>query len=172
MVIAIFAIATGAVYSGFTLSQRAYKQGENMAEITQNGRVIIERINRELRQAKEITGDFPETRENAQEEIIFEDGHISEAYNYIHYFKTDGDIKRKVVGHYFSGDPEESLVPWDAIPPDGQTLETKTIEEEKIIGEWVSGVEFWGLGIVNIALELTKKEKTLNLETKIYGRNF
>jgi len=170
--IAILMLISGAVYTSFTLSQRAYRESENSAEITQNGRVILQRMNREIHQAKEIVGNFPEERADAQNEITFEDGHISDSYHYIHYFKTDNIVKREVIGYYFSGDAGQNLVPWNAIPPAGQTLLTKTLEEAKIIGEWVSSLEFWGSKIINIALGLEKQNKNIYFETKILGRNF
>ncbi len=169
--ITILVIVTSAVYGGYSLSQKAYSGGEASAEITQNGRVIIERIDREIRQAKEIAGDFPEERAFAQEEITFEDGHTETPYHYVHYFKDDGEIKRGVVGYYFSGDPGENLVPWDAVPPVGQTLQTKTLEEPRTVGEWVIGLKFWGSKVINIALTLQKKDKVFNLESEIFGRN-
>jgi len=129
--ITILVLINGAVYLSYNLSQKAYREGEKLAEITQNGRVIIERMNREIRQAKEITGDSPEERSSAQSEITFEDGHILDPYHYIHYFKTGNIIKREVLGYFFSGDIEETLHPWNALPPQGQTLETKTLEEAK-----------------------------------------
>ena len=172
IVIAVFMIITAAVYGAYTLSQKAYRESEISAEITQNGRVILERITREIRQAKEIAGDFPEERQSASTTIIFEDGHISDPYHYIHYFKTDDTIKREVITYYFSGDPEETPVPWNAIPPLGQTLLTKNLEEARIIGEYVDNLELWGERVINITLVLQKKDKNLNLETKILGRNF
>ena len=170
--VAIFIIVTGAIYGGYNLSQKAYRESEIAAEITQNSRVIIERMNREIRQAKELVGDFPEEKQDAENEITFEDGHVAEPYQYIHYFIEDSTIKREVLGFYFSGDPEEVLVPWDAIPPAGQSLEVKTLESAKIIGEWVKNLEIWGSGIINVALELQKNDKSFYLETKILGRNF
>ena len=169
--ITILIMVTSAVYGGYSLSQKAYSEGETSAEITQNGRVIIERIDREIRQAKEIVGDFPEERAFAQEEIIFEDGHTETPYHYIRYFKADGEIKREVMGYYFSDDPEKTLVPWDAVPPVIQTLQTKTLEESRTIGEWVSDLEFWGSKLINIALTLQKKDKVFKLESEIFGRN-
>lgn len=167
----LFMVISGVIFLSYSLSNKAYRQGENSAEIIQNGRVIIERISREIRQAKEIVGDFPEEREDALEEIIFEDGHIADSYHYIHYYKLEAEIKREVVGYYFSGDADKNFVPWDAIPPAGQTLQSLTLEESKTIGEWVSNVYFWGLKVVNISLILEKQGKETKLETKVFGRN-
>jgi len=170
--IAVLTLISGAVYTSFTLSQKAYRESETSAEITQNGRVILERMNREIHQAKEIVGDFPEEKGSAEDEITFEDGHIVDSYHYIHYFKTDKTIEREVIGYYFSGDAGQNLVPWNAIPPVGQTLLSKNLEGAKTIGEWVEGLNIWGSKIINIALTLKKQNKNFYLETKVLGRNF
>lgn len=67
----IFLILMVVVYSVFLFQQRAYSSGENSAEIIQNGRVILERITRELRQAKKIINTLPAS------EIKFQDGHLA-----------------------------------------------------------------------------------------------
>lgn len=169
--LAILGLVLAAVYGVYFLSQRAYGIEENAIEITQNGRVILERLTREIRQASEIVTALPETEVLATSTIMFEDGHVQEPYQYIRYFKTDGLIKREVAGFYFSGDFEENLVPWDAVPPQGQTLETKTIQEAQTIGEYVTGLKFWGSKTIYIALDLDKKENNLQLRTSIFGRN-
>ena len=164
------------VYSSLTLSRRSYIEGENIAEITQNGRVILERLSREIRQAKEIVTELPdvldsEIPEGAKSEIEFEDGHISAPYHYIHYFKEDNKIWREVIGYYFSGDSDETLVPWDAQPPENQTLEKKTLEEAKIIGECVTDLKLWGLRVINTFITLEKYNKKIELSAKVFGRN-
>ncbi len=169
---AILGLVLGAIYGVYNLSQKAYATAENMIEITQNGRVVFERLSREIRQATEIVTELPEEEASATSTIIFEDGHISEPYHYIRYFQDGSLIKREVIGFYFSGDSGETLVPWDAVPPLGQTLLVKTIQELQTIGEWVARLKFWGSGVVNIVLDLNKKENNLRLKTNIFGRNF
>ena len=170
--LSIFLIITTTVYLIFSLSQKAYKESQDSAEVTQNGRVIIERVVRELRQAKKIIGNFPEERESAVDEIIFENGHVEESYYYIRYFKDNNEIKREMVTYYFSGDSEEGPQSWDSVPPQGQTLELKFLELPITIGEWVNKLEFWGSETINISLTLEKKNKSFILETKIFSRNF
>ena len=169
--VAILLIISGAIYSGYSLSQKAYRESELAAEITQNGRVILERMTREIRQAKEIVGDFPEEKEGALSEITFEDGHTTSSYHYIHYFKTNNNIKREIIGYYFFDDPDETLVPWDTTSTT-QVVETKSLEEPEIIGEWVENLELWGTKTINITLGLVKLDKSLDLETKVFCRNF
>lgn len=171
IVISMFFLIIGAVYSGYLLSYRSYRTGEKMAEITQNGRVILERMTREIRQAREIVTEIPEQEINATDTIEFEDGHATSSYHYIHYFKDDDKVKREVIGYYFSGDPTETLVPWDATPPLNQSLATTSLETSKIIGEYVDTLGFWGSKLIGINLTLKKEEKNSNLKTKIFGRN-
>lgn len=176
--IAILVIVTGAVYLGYNLSQKAYREGAKAAEITQNGRVIIERMNREIRQTKKIVTELSASSTDATSEIEFEDGHDTSYVHYIHYFRDEADltVKREVIAYYFSpsGDPNSTstYAIWDALPPLGETLATTTLEDPKIIGEYVTDLKFWGSKVINIALTLNKKGKTLNLETKIFSRNF
>ncbi len=73
--IVMFVLIIGAVYGAYVLAQRAYRESEIAAELTQNGRVILEKMLREIRQSKEIAMDFPAERVNASEEIMFHDGH-------------------------------------------------------------------------------------------------
>ncbi len=169
----IFSLISGSIYGIYVLSQQAYLAGEQVAEITQNGRVILERATREIRQAREIVGEeFVEEESEATSEIMFEDGHIVEPYHYIHYFQKDNFFEREVIGFYFSDDTEQTLVSWDSVPLAGQEIETKTLEASQKIGEYVAGIKFFGAKIVHIVLTLEKKDKILEFRTKVLCRNF
>ena len=63
------------------------------------------------------------------------------------------------------------MVPWDSVPPIGQTLETKILEEPQIIGEYADNLKFWGSELIQIGLTLDKKGKILELKTKVFCRN-
>lgn len=251
--IAIFGLVIVIVYSSYALSRRSYLEGENVAEITQNGRVILERLSREIRQAREIVTELPEDRTNPPAEIKFRDGHLSlvseqnlaqggsvntiilapgasdktdfykdmfikitggtgagqirkiYSYNkttkitatspdwivapdssstykidtsfyYIHYYLDNTKIMRKVVSYCFSADSMTCLLPetytsWDAIPPVGQSLLEIELETPQVIGEYLTDLELWGSRVVNIYLILEKKEKSIDFQTKIFGRN-
>jgi prepilin-type N-terminal cleavage/methylation domain-containing protein len=163
--ITVFAFITMTIYSVYQLSQKAFRETEKLAEIAQNGRVILERMIREIRQTKVIITELP-----SNDSITFEDGHISEPYHYIHYYREDSNVEREVIGYYFSGDPE-TLVSWDAVPPEGQTLETKTIEEPRIIGEYAISLSFSGLRVISISISLEKQNKSIGLKSQVFGRN-
>lgn len=77
VVVFIFILILGAVYSAYVLNQQAYRQGETAAELNQNGRVILERMTREIRQAREMVTVLPEERIGPSQEILFQDGHLA-----------------------------------------------------------------------------------------------
>lgn len=248
VVIVFFTLVGATVYGLYAFNQRVSREREAAAEITQNGRVVLERITRELRQAKEIVTDLPEERSGASSEILFQDGHlnavieqgavrasslntltlsgdsssksdfykdmfikivagsglgqirkivaydgnsktaeietdweilpqpssvyrIDSSYYYIHYYKDENNnVFRRMLVYYFSGD-SNAYVPWNAIPPQFQTKETAILEESRLVGEYVSGLEFWGAKVVNVFISLRRDNQEINLSTKVFGRN-
>jgi len=173
--ITIFVLIVVAVSSAHVLSHRAYREGERAAEITQNGRVILERMTREIRQAREMVTELSNDETGATSTIEFEDGHDTSYVHYIRYFgdEVDKTIKREVIAYYFSGEfPSTSTyMTWDATPPVGETLATATLEGPDIIGEYVQDLKLWGSPLINLSLILKKDEKTIDLKTKIFSRN-
>lgn len=186
IVLTIFLLIVVVLYSSYTLSHRAYREGEKAAETAQNGRVILERITREVRQAKAIVTELADDETGATSTIMFQDGHDISTIHYIRYFREDTDIKRAVVAYYFSADPNTYVV-WNAkdengLPPGGPDSclfndcpncppTCKILEEPRVIGEYVDNLKIWGSPIVNIFLTLKKNDKTLDIKTKILGRN-
>lgn len=248
LVISLFLIVTGAISGINLLSHRAYREGEASTEITQNGRVILERMIREIRQTKEIIIELPEEEIDPPEEIRFQDGHtlsiieqgsvqavgtktitlrpdasdqddyynsmfikiiegggfgqireiidyngstkearvrvdwdtvpsapsagstykIDSSYYYIRYFIEGIDLKRQMIVYFF--DDTNVYVPWNAVHPEGQTMENDILQEQ-LVGEYVTSLNFWGLKLINISISLEKNNKKIDLETKIFTRN-
>ncbi len=254
IVITIFVLIIIVVFSAYSLSQQSYQAGERAAEVIQNGRVILERITREIRQAREIVTELPTERVSPPSEIKVQDGHLSLVYEeatarggsstsvtldfnassgddyykdmfiiitggtgagqirkigsydgttkiaqveedwdvipgsgstykidssfyYVHYYRdNDNYVWRKIITYCFSEDyltciQPEVYIPWNATPQTGQTSLEVTLESPRIIGEYVTNLEFWGSRVINISLTLEKKTKSIELETKIFGRN-
>lgn len=65
------------IYSVYAFHQKVYRFGEDVGEVIQNGRVILERLTRELRQADEIVTSLGDTEDQAKNEIEFDEGHLS-----------------------------------------------------------------------------------------------
>jgi len=174
IVLAIFVIVIVAIFSFLLTAQRVSREGGDMAEINQSGRMIFKKITRELRQAREIVTELPaavdsEIPINATDSIEFEDGQEEELYYYIRYFKEENEVKREVKRYYFPSNPGEFL-PWDAISSEEELFAT-TIEGPIVIGGYVSDLKFWGEPVVNVLLSLKKGEKEADYQTKVFGRN-
>lgn len=175
--IAIFILIVVVIFNIQLLSQKFYQQGETRAELLQNGRVILERMTREIRQAKEIVTELSDDETGATGTIEFQDGHDISFIHYLRYFRDDiaETIKREEVAYYFSisGDAASTSTyqAWDAEPPEGEILKTVSLENHQIIGEYVADLKIWGLEVINISMTLEKQDQTIELRTKIFGRN-
>jgi len=168
--IILFLIMT-AVYN---ISQKAYQKTDTQSEITQNGRVILDRMIRELRQTQGIVTTIPETNSDPDtlpEEIIFQDGHDKSQISYIRYYldTEQKTINRQIIKYYFESIPD-IYVYWHDKDEFGNSP-TKYIMEDRIIGEFVYDIEFWGENLININLYLLKNSETITINTSIYGRN-
>lgn len=250
----IFLIVVVSLYTIYGFNQRLYVTQQSVAEISQNARIIIERITREIRQARKIISVLPILDENSPSEIKFYDGHLSFVkeqgnaqgagsgyiilspsssgadnyykdffieiisgagqgqikrvysytgadkkaqidvawevipdqnsvykidtyFYYIYYYKdSNSNIQRQVYTCCFSSGQTciqpETFVACDSTPPEGQSLMEVILDPAKVVGEFVDTIKFWGSNPVNIFLELKKDGKKIDIESKIYGRNF
>ena len=174
VVIIILSLIIGTVYSIYGLSQKAFQEGEISAELTQNGRVVLERITREIRQARDIATDLSVDVNDAVNYIEFEDGHIEERYYYIRYFQEGNELKREIKRYYFSGDLEPyTYVAWNAVSLEGKEILPVYAEEAKTIGELIQELKFWSpeIKMVNISVILGNNAKQLDFLTAVFGRN-
>lgn len=157
--------------SSYDLSQKIYNQTDIKAEITQNGRVILDRMIRELRQTPEIVTQLPENNDPASttNEIMFQDGHDMSSINYIRYFLDGNNLDRQELYYYFPDDPD-THVAWYATDQDGSAPDLIS-STPRIIGEYVDDIEFWGVKLININIYLSKNNGSEILNTAVYGRN-
>ncbi len=172
IVISISVILFMIVAMVYYISQSTYQKTDTRAEITQNGRVITDRLIRELRQAQIVITNLPADTSNpalVPSEIKFQDGHSGSIIAYIRYYLDDQNIKREYSYYYFPADPSTHVY-IHAIDQYG-AAPLQVITEDKIIGEHVSDLNFWGNGLININLYLIKNSETITLSTSIYGRN-
>lgn len=160
------------VTSIYRISQDAYRKSDTRAEIMQNGRVILDRMIRELRQTQEIVTTLPpDTSDppNLPSEIMFQNGHDVTEIVYIRYYLSGTNFNRQIIHYYFSVDPA-SYVHWYDIDVNSNPP-TMEIVEDKIIGEFVYDIEFWGDSLININVYLLKLGESVTINTSIYGRN-
>jgi len=153
----------------FSLGNRAITQGGRLAEITQNGRIALERMSRELRQAEELVVALPETSTVPAHEIQFQDGHDPTSLTYIRYYLSGNALHREVF--YYSRSAAPTIhVHFQDINPDGSPA-TKTITEDTVIAEYIATLSLWGNQLINISLTVVEGATSSTLTTILYGRN-
>lgn len=172
-VLGITLIITLITYDIFLVSQTSFKSGDEKLEITQNGRVFLDRVSRELRQTPEIATSLPATKTEAgfppAAEIMFEDGHDIVDIQYLRYFLDDSLIKRQRLIYYFSSEPT-THVRHDARDAFGN-LPQSTVVEERTIAEYINQLKFYGSSVTYVEVWLAKGKNRLHLYTGIWGRN-
>jgi prepilin-type N-terminal cleavage/methylation domain-containing protein len=172
LIIAIF--ITGLIFSltsgYYILLKNIYQKADNRAEIVQNGRVMLDRMVREIRQSPKISTSLPnDPALNPPNELQFQDGHETSEIRYIRYYQENSNLKRQVIVYYF-GDNPSGYVYQNAIDQN-QNPPIQDIVDDKLIGEYVADIEFWGDKIININLYLTKNDESKIFFTSVFGRN-
>lgn len=173
--VALFTLAVLLVGSMYTISQRAYNSGSDQGELSQNIRVSLDRISRELRQSKEIITAMPASKDDLGNppvnEIFFQDGHKSDQISYIRYYLDDTNLMRSHIAYYFSVLPDD-YVRWDSIDESGNSPEIIVLEN-RIVAEFFNKLEFYGEnGLIHISVSADKNNSIINIDTSVYSRNW
>ena len=172
--VSLFVFLILLVNSMFTLSQKSYNTGSDKGELTQNARVSVDRLSREIRQSEEIVTLMPPTDTTTGfppvDELFFQDGHDMSHTTYIRYYLSGTDLMRANIAYYFAADPSV-YVRWDSLDASLNSPETAVLEN-RIIGEFFNRLEFWGDdNLINISCGLGKDTSELNIDTRVYSRN-
>lgn len=185
---AILTVAIILIFTIYFTSQKFYQKTETKAEILQNARVVIERLTREIRQAQQVVTALPQYSNSSTfppaNEIEFQDGHspspysdLGSDYYYIKYFflPNNGEIHRQYKVYCFDNCSScTAYFRWN----DTQLIEGvltqahECILEDRVIGEFVKELKFWGAGPITFYLLLEKSGEQINFQTNVYGRNF
>ena len=156
----------------YAVSQNTYRFTDAKAEISQNGRVILDRIVREIRQSQRIVTVLPAAAgDSAPDEVMFQDGHDLSRIKYIRYYlNSSKQLNRQVIAYYFPAFPD-IYVNNDATEKDTLSPPTQIILEDRLIGEFVDDIEFYGDRLININLYLSKNGENAIMSTAVFGRN-
>lgn len=157
----------------YELSQNAYRRTDTKAELSQNGRIILDRLSRELRQTSDIITTLPGNNSDPASlpsEIIFQDGHDTSKIKYIRYYLENKTIKRQEIGYYFSTEPDDYVYINATSHGDG-ALPLARVLDERIVGEYIDDIEFWGNQLVNMNIYLSKSNSQEIIYTAVYARN-
>ena len=164
----IAVIVIEAAYLFFPLGTQISRQGEALNEISQDARIMLNRVNRDLRQTPTIITNIPEGRNNGIETINLVDGFREDedtdphyiryqkntnSFDLVSYHYTDPNSPSNIVSHSFTGAVEN-------------------IEETESIVENLDTIKIYTENsIIKIYLKLTKHEKDITLVTGVYPRN-
>lgn len=140
--ITVLTVAT----SSYVAGQRAWQTGSEINEITQNSRIAIDKISRELRQTHEIVTNLPAS------ELEFQDGH-SEELQYLHYYLDNNLLKRQIIAYELDDIAVRYNVPGAE----------KKIKKDQIIAEYITSMQFSGDKLIQININ--------SFSTKVAGRN-
>lgn len=153
--------------------QRIHRKEYDTLEITQNARVIMDRISRELRQSDVLVTHLPQFRgtpgDPPPSEIQFQDGHDTVTIHYIRYFLNGTDLNRQIIAYEFASNPGVR-VPFDALDVDGNPP-TQIEVENRVVAEYVSDIDYWGLTLVRLSITIEKNNASLTTESAVHGRN-
>lgn len=172
--LSLFVIIILLVNNMYTLSQSAYNKNSDTAELTQNARVALDRLSRELRQSEIIVSSLPPTETDPMNpplnQIFFQDGHNTSQTTYILYRLDGANLERLAKAYYFSSAPS-TYVTYNSTDAGGNPP-LELIISDSIVGEYFNDLKFWGAnGLVNISIELAKNNHSFNLDTNVYSRN-
>lgn len=159
------------LFTMFSLGRSALTKGGDLSEINQNGRIALERMSRELRQADEITEPFSQSFSSPSNEIQFRDGHDPSNLFYIRYYLTDQTLHREVAYYSLTSAPTVHVYRQD-INADGSPA-SKTVTEDESIAEYITSFALWRSNshIINVSLGLGRTGTTTTLTTSLYDRN-
>lgn len=171
-VVVLATVIIMAAYSVYLMSYESYKKQSASAELTQNARIALERISRELRQSPDIITPLSTDPQTSTSEIMFQDGHNLLTvpppeceYQYITY-KISGSNLIRFTSHYHLTD-QAICVKYD---PNQSQIEHKDLEQIK--AEKLSQLQFWGVKpTVTIHLNVSDGQTTYQFETKTMARN-
>ncbi|MDO8668068.1 MAG: prepilin-type N-terminal cleavage/methylation domain-containing protein [bacterium] len=172
--LSLFVVLILLINSMFTISQSAYNKNSNLAELTQNARVALDRLSRELRQSETIVSSLPPTDTDPGNppinQIFFQDGHNTSLTTYILYRLEGTNLNRVQKAYYFNNEPE-TYVTYNSVDQAGNSP-LELIISDQTVGEYFNGLEFWGAsGLVNIYIKLAKNKNLFELDTMVYSRN-
>jgi len=173
--LSLFAIIILLIGSIYILSQQTYNKNSNLAELTQNARVSLDRLSRELRQSANVVTTLPATSTDPlnppPNQIFFQDGHDISQITYLRYYLNGTDLMRQKKAYYFDEEPDIYVL-YNSSDQFGQPAK-ELILEDQIVGQYFNDLKFWGANdLINIAINLTKNQNTYNINTSVFSRNW
>lgn len=150
MISSILITCTISIYSIF---KKSMIRDQQKIEISQNARIALDRLSRELRQANSVLTDFPTDASDQSvaqpSEVEFADGHSNDL-SYKRYYLSSSTLKLDTEEYYFSYDPD-FRVRFNDIGTSGEAP-IKRVVETQDIAENIHELKFYEPGGVEIQI--------------------
>ena len=166
----IVALAVGTLflvvaYQFLLASQQFYSIREDKVEYAQNGRVVMDKMVRELRQAEAVVTILP------SQEIEFKDGHTPATERYIRYFLQNRNIMREEIMYYFPSAPDIAVLHSDRDASNNPPLKRVLGDAEKV-AEFGSNLNFEQNGVlIRISYTIGEGSQEIPFVSEVAKRN-
>ena len=175
--VSISSILIGVTVATYTVFRKAIAQDQNKAALSQNARVALDRISRELRQAPVIVTNLPDnvadTSVPQPGEIEFQDGHAvtgeSNYLTYRRYYVSTSILKLDTIEYYFSYQAAVR-VEYNSVGTGG-VAPLKRVISTQDIADTVQSISFYGGPLIEFNIITSDGKQTFKARTKLYERN-
>lgn len=165
-------ILVGTTVSFYGVFRKSLAADVAIAEASQNARVVLDRLSREIRQAPAVVTDLPADLDDnsvAQpSEIEFADGHANDL-TYKRYYLASGTLQLQIKEYYFSYSPG-NRVSYDAIG-NGGVAPTAAVISTQDVADYVQEIMFYGGSAITIQLTTGQLPASYKLQTSVERRN-
>jgi prepilin-type N-terminal cleavage/methylation domain-containing protein len=171
--VTVSGILIGITISTYSLFRKSMVLDQGKTSMSQNARIALDRLSRELRQTPDVVTTIPadtnDTSVAQPGEIEFEDGHANDL-TYKRYYISAGVLKVAVKQYYFSYDTG-TRVKWNAVGTGGVAPISNVISTNDVADN-VNTVAFYGTNQVTILITMQDGEnQQYQLRTTVLGRN-
>ena len=170
VVASLLILATSQVYSLF---RRTMAQEQSQADLSQNARVALDRLSRELRQTPQIVTALPSSPTDVSvpqpSAIEFQDGHTNDLA-YYSYYLSGTTLNEDVVQYTFASSPTTRVLS-TATDTSGNPPQRSVISTN-IIAEGVSLMNLYeSADTISLSLTTTDGTQQYHVETSVGLRN-
>jgi hypothetical protein len=157
-----------AAYLFFPLGNKIAREGEVLDEITQDARIVLNRLKRELRQSPLIITILPADQDSGVDLIELEDGFPEDTDvtpHYIRYSRTDGVIIRTKL-HYENESSPGTVVTYD------DPSATEIVEHTEDIAANAEELKIYSLNnLIKIYIKMSKRDQDIALISTTFPRS-
>ena len=173
--ITITILISEAAYFASNVGRQTFNRTSEKVEITQNARVLLDRMSREIRQATEVVTDLPPVNNDPanppSSEIIFEDGHTA-INRYITYRLENNQVRRIITAYFFSeGLPDSSEWVLKNARGENNRLPNYLDISNEIIADKIISLQIWGESLINIDITAGINDQQEQFSTTVFARN-